>query len=164
MNTERLTALGRRLVTGSLNDEELMYDTGSKPSVAILPDATAVKIGGQSLIDRGRDAVFPVLDELVENLVCHKLIIGTGGGARTRHVFSIGIDLGVPAGVLAKLAMADALSTAHMLGTLLALKDVVAIPPEMFGHLPLLFLQPVPGVNDNGVPPYSVQEHPPKTG
>ena len=26
----------------------------------------------------------------------HKLIIGTGGGVRSRHVFSIGIDLGLP--------------------------------------------------------------------
>jgi molybdenum storage protein len=93
-----------------------------------------------------------------------KLIIGTGGGARTRHVFSVGLDLGMPTGVLAQLAMADALGTAHMLGTLLAPLGVVAIPPEMFGHLLPLFLHSAPGVIYNGVPPYSIWEHPPKIG
>jgi molybdenum storage protein len=59
---------------------------------------------------------------------------------RSRHVFSIGIDLGLPAGVLAELAIADALGNAHMLGTLLAPYGVVAIPPQIFGHLLPLFI------------------------
>jgi len=79
-------------------------------------------------------------------------------------VFSIASDLGMPTGVLAQLAMADALGTAHMLGTLLAPHGVVAIPPEMFGHLLPLFLKSAPGVIYNGVPPYSLWEHPPKVG
>ena len=37
-------------------------------SMQILPDANVVKIGGQSIIDRGRAAVFPLLDEIVANL------------------------------------------------------------------------------------------------
>src|SRR6059036_2580329 len=86
-----------------------------------------------------------------------------GGGARTRHVFSIGLDLGLPAGVLAQLAIADALGNAHMLGTLLAPYGVVAIPPEIFGHLLPLFITSAPGVVFNGVPPYSLWEHPPAT-
>jgi molybdenum storage protein len=93
-----------------------------------------------------------------------KLIIGTGGGARSRHVFSIGIDLGLPVGVLAQLAAADALANAHILGTLLAPYGVVAIPPEIMGHLLPLFVKSVPGIIFNGVPPYSLWEHPPATG
>ncbi len=31
----------------------------------ILPDATVIKIGGQSVIDRGRAAVYPLVDEIV---------------------------------------------------------------------------------------------------
>ncbi len=87
---------------------------------------------------------------------CQKLIIGTGGGARSRHVFSIGIDLGLPTGVLAELSQADALGNAHILGTLLAPYGVVAIPPEIFGHLLPLFIQAAPGVIYNGVPPYNL--------
>jgi molybdenum storage protein len=79
-------------------------------------------------------------------------------------VFAIGIDLGMPAGVLAELAQADALGNAHMLGTLLAPFGVVAIPPHIFGHLLPLFIRTAPGVIFTGVPPYSLWEHPPSIG
>jgi molybdenum storage protein len=70
----------------------------------------------------------------------------------------------MPAGVLAELAKADALGNAHLLGTLLAPYRVVAIPPDMFGHLLPLFIRAVPGVIFTGVPPYSLLEHPPAIG
>ncbi len=116
------------------------------------------------MLDAGRGIVYPVAEALGRALKSHRLILGTGGGARTRHVFSIGLDLGLPTGVLAQLAAADALGNAHILGTLLAPHGVVAIPPELFGHLLPLFVHAVPGVIFNGVPPYSLWEHPPKIG
>ena len=97
-------------------------------------------------------------------LETRKLILGTGGGVRSRHVFSIGLDLGLPTGVLAQLAIADALGNAHILGTLLAPHGVVAIPPEIFGHLLPFFLKGAPGVIFNGDPPYQIWEHPPPIG
>ena len=51
-----------------------------------------------------------------------------------------------------------------MLGTLLAPYGVVAIPPEIFGHLLPLFIQAAPGVVFNGDPPFSLWEHPPGLG
>jgi molybdenum storage protein len=119
----------------------------------MLPHVDVVKIGGRSIMDAGRAVVYPVVDTLAGCLQHHKLVLSTGGGVRSRHVFSIGIDLGLPTGVLAQLAMADALGTAHMLGTLLAPYGVVAIPPELFGHLLPLFIESAPGVVFNGVPP-----------
>ena len=83
---------------------------------------------------------------------------------RSRHVFSIGLDLGMPTGVLAQLAIADALGNAHILGTLLARHGVVAIPPEIFGHLLPFFVKAAPGVIFTGDPPYSIWEHPPPVG
>lgn len=161
---DRRPHLQSLLMRESLLDREVEKRTET-PVFRMLPESIVVKLGGRSIMDRGKDAVYPIVDVLNDTLDAgHKLIIGTGGGARTRHVFSIGIDLGMPTGVLAQLAMADALGTAHMLGTLLAPKGVVAIPPEMFGHLLPLFLQSVPGVIYNGVPPYSIWEHPPKIG
>jgi len=80
------------------------------------------------------------------------------------HVFSIGIDLGMPTGVLAELAEADALGNAHILGTLLAPYGVVAIPPHIFGHLLPLFIRTAPGVIFTAVPPYALWEHPPAVG
>ena len=151
------------LMRESLLDKELQRSTET-PVYRMLPDAHVIKIGGRSIIDAGRAVLYPVVDALVHCLKTKKLIIGTGGGVRSRHVFSIGIDLGLPVGVLAQLAMADALANAHILGTLMAPYGVVAIPPEIFGHLLPLFIQSAPGVIFNGVPPYSLWEHPPATG
>jgi molybdenum storage protein len=130
----------------------------------MLPHVHVVKLGGRSIIDAGRAVVYPVIETLTRCLKRHKLVISTGGGLRSRHVFAIGIDLGLPTGVLAQLAMADALGNAHIVGTLLAPAGVVAIPPEILGHLLPLFIESAPGVIFNGVPPYSLWEHPPAIG
>src|SRR3712207_8788298 len=63
------------------------------PRSTLLPYTTLFRSGGQSLIDRGRAAVFPLIEEIVENLGRHKMIIGTGAGTRARHAYSVGIDL-----------------------------------------------------------------------
>ena len=151
------------LMRESLLDKDVQRATET-PVFRMLPEAHVIKIGGRSILDVGRAVVYPVVEALAECLSTKKLIIGTGGGARSRHVFSIGIDLGLPTGVLAQLAAADALANAHILGTLLAPLGVVAIPPEIFGHLLPLFIKSAPGVIFNGVPPCSLWEHPPAIG
>jgi molybdenum storage protein len=151
------------LMRESLVDRGLQAHTET-PVVRMLPDTHVIKIGGRSIMDGGRRTVYPVVEALTRALETKKLIISTGGGARSRHVFSIGLDLGLPTGALAQFAMADSLGTAHMLGTLLAPLGVVAIPPEMFGHLLPLFIRTAPGVIFSGSPPYSVWEHPPERG
>ena len=151
------------LMRESLLDKEVQKSTET-PVFSMLPEAHVVKIGGRSIIDAGRAVVYPVIDALAGCLQTKKLIIGAGGGVRSRHVLSIGIDLGLPTGALAQLAMADALGNAHILGTLLAPYGVVAIPPDILGHLLPLFIASAPGVIFNGVPPYSLWEHPPATG
>lgn len=163
-DTDQRAHLESFLMRESLLDRGVERSTEG-PVFRMLPDSYVIKVGGRSIFDRGREVVYPVVAELSEALDGgRKLILGTGGGARTRHVFSVGIDLGLPTGVLAQLAAADALGTAHMLGTLLAPKGVVAIPPEIFGHLLPLFLHAAPGVIYNGLPPYSIWEHPPRVG
>ena len=152
-----------QLMRESLVDKHVMQSTET-PVVRMLPQAHVVKVGGGSILDAGRAVVYPLVEELGKALSEHKIIFGVGGGMRTRHVFSIGLDLGLPTGVLAQLSAADALGNAHILGTLLAPYGVVAIPPELFGHLLPLFIHAVPGVIFNGVPPYSLWEHPPVLG
>lgn len=151
------------LARESLLDKDVMAGTET-PVFRMLPHVHVVKIGGSSLLEAGRDVVMPVVDALGEVLKSEKLILGVGAGARSRHVFSIGLDLGLPTGVLAQVSVADALGNAHILGTLLAPHGVTAIPPEIFGHLLPLFMHAVPGVIFNGVPPYSLWEHPPAVG
>ena len=151
------------LMRESLLDKQVMASTET-PVVRMLPDCHVIKVGGRSILDGGKVSTYPLVEAIGAALATNRLIIGTGGGVRSRHVFSIGIDLGLPTGVLAQLAIADALGNAHMLGSLLAPYGIVAIPPEIFGHLLPLFIQAAPGVIFNGDPPFSLWEHPAALG
>ena len=61
------------LMQRSLTDAQLLAATEAAPDFRILPDATVIKIGGQSVIDRGRAAVYPLVDEIVAARKDHKL-------------------------------------------------------------------------------------------
>jgi molybdenum storage protein len=161
--TDRRHHVTSSLMRESLVDRGVMAGTEA-PVVRMLPNVHVVKVGGRSVLDAGRAVTYPVVEVLGELLKTERLILGVGGGVRSRHVFSIGLDLGLPTGVLAQVSVADALGNAHILGTLLAPYGVVAIPPEIFGHLLPLFIHSAPGVIFNGVPPYSIWEHPPHIG
>src|SRR5262245_12747867 len=92
--------LGELLLKRSLDDAAVMRATEESSDYPILPWANVVKIGGQSIMDRGRAAVYPLIDEIVANLSEHKMILGTGAGTRARHIYAMAIDLGLPTGVL----------------------------------------------------------------
>lgn len=152
-----LTDLGRRLVNGSLSDEALQRATDRTPNFAILPWVNVVKIGGQSIMDRGRSAVGPVVDEIVANLQRHKMILGTGAGTRARHVYSLAIDLGLPVGVLTVLGTAVAWQNAQMLQYLLAKHGIAFLEPDGFASLPH-YLMERGAVICQGMPPYKLWE------
>jgi molybdenum storage protein len=151
------------LMRESLLDKQVMSSTET-PVVRMLPSCHVVKVGGRSIMDGGKATVYPLVEALVAALEQHKLVIGVGGGIRSRHTLAIGSDLGLPSGVLAQLSLLDTNGNAHMLGTLLAPHGVVAIPPEIFGHLLPFFMKSVPGVVFIGDPPFSLWEHPPHLG
>lgn len=154
MKSELLTALGEQLLSGSLTDDALLARTDDQASVPILPDANVVKIGGQSMIDRGRAAVFPLLEEVVRCMPRHKLILGTGAGTRARHAYSVGIDLGMPTGVLSVLGTFVSMQNARMIHYLLAQHGVPFIEPAQFPQLPH-YLAERRAVVFFGMPPYT---------
>jgi molybdenum storage protein len=158
-----LTDLGQRLVAGSLSDANLQRATEATPNFAILPWVNVVKIGGQSIMDRGRVAVQPVVEEIVSNLGRHKMILGTGAGTRARHVYSLAIDLGLPTGVLTVLGTAVAWQNAQMLQYLLAQHGIAFIEPEAFPSLPH-YLMERGAVICQGMPPYKLWEANPEIG
>ena len=163
MQNELLTELGKSLISGSLEDEKLMAKTGEPEPVQILPEANVIKIGGQSFIDRGRVAVFPLIDEIVNNLNRHQMIIGTGAGTRARHAYSVGIDLGVPTGVLSVLGTFVSMQNARMLHYLLAKHGIPFIEPVQFPQLPL-YLAERGAVIFFGMPPYVFWHQNPAVG
>ncbi len=163
MKSELLTELGESLVSGSLTDDRLLTQTSRQTGVKIIPDANVVKIGGQSLIDRGRAAVFPLVDEIVTNLERHKMIIGTGAGTRARHAYSVGLDLGLPTAVLSVLGTFVSMQNARMIHYLLAKYGVPFIEPIQFAQLPLYLIERR-AVVFFGMPPYTFWHQNPAIG
>jgi molybdenum storage protein len=152
------------LMGESLVSKELLKRTEASEYFRMHPDINVIKIGGQSIMDRGGQALFPILDELVSVKEQHKILLMTGGGTRARHVYNIGLDLGMPTGVLSKLGDKVSWQNAEMLSVLLAKHGGVKIGHgdnleqlTMFcrlGFLPITY----------GIPPYGFFEHPPEYG
>lgn len=163
MSSTLLARLGTALEKESLTDQNVLRQTSEPSLIQILPDANVLKVGGQSFMDRGRIAVFPFLEELVENLPRHKMIIGTGAGTRARHAYSVGIDLGMPTGVLSVLGTFVSMQNARMLHYLLAKHGIPFIEPVQFPQLPL-YLAERRAVIFMGMPPYTFWQQNPLVG
>jgi len=158
-----INQLLKALVDGDLTDHQLQLETAKPSSIQILPNANVVKIGGQSFIDRGRAAVFPIIEEIKQCMKDHKMIIGTGAGTRARHAYSVGIDLGMPTGVLSVLGTFVSMQNARMIHFLLANEGVPFIEPIQFPQLPL-YLAERQAVIFFGMPPYIFWQRNPKVG
>lgn len=132
---------------------------GGRPVLRVLPDVVVLKIGGQSIMDRGAAALFPLLDELRALRREHKLLLGVGGGTRARHAYAVALDLGMPTSVLAKIGMNVPVQNARMLQMLLAADGGVLISNEDFAHLPLHYAVGCTPILP-GMPPFSFWEKP----
>src|SRR6202043_1224723 len=161
--TNTTTALETLLMQRSLTDAQLLAAAETAANFRILPDASVIKIGGQSIIDRGRAAVYPLVKEIVSARKVHKLLIGTGAGTRARHLYSIAAGLGLPAGVLSQLGASVANQNAAILGQLLAKYGISSVDGAGLSAVPL-YLAEVNGVVFSGMPPYGLWMRPASTG
>lgn len=128
-----------------------------------LPDLNVVKIGGQSIMDRGRETLWPILDEIVSAREAYRIIIVTGGGSRSRHAYAIALDLGMPTGVLAKLGASISEQNALMVALLLAPHGGLKIGHDDVPKLAnYMALNAIPVMH--GMPPYGLWEQPPAVG
>ncbi|NDV21335.1 uridine kinase [Desulfovibrio sp. JC022] len=153
-----------KLLGESLVGKDCLRDTEADKYFHMQPDVNVLKIGGQSIMDRGANALLPILDELVKAKEEHKILLMTGGGTRARHVYNIGVDLGMPTGVLSKLGDKVSWQNAEMLSVLLAKRGGVKIGHGdhleqlnmycQLGYLPIT----------TGIPPYGFFEHPAEVG
>ncbi len=152
------------LLGESLVSKEFLKKTESEEYFRMHPDINVLKIGGQSIMDRGARVLLPILDTLVKAKEEYKILLMTGGGTRARHVYSIGVELGMPTGVLSKLGDKVSWQNAEMLSVLLSKHGGVKIGHgdnleqlTMFcrlGYLPITY----------GIPPYGFFEHPAEYG
>src|SRR5579864_327320 len=123
-DTNQIKHVASPLARQTLLDSNLTRPVAGVRPIRLLPWLQVVKIGGRSIMDRGREAILPIVDELRKLLPEHRLLILTGAGIRARHLYSVGLDLGLPVGSLAPLAATDAGQNGHILAALLAPEGV----------------------------------------
>ncbi len=130
--------------------------------IRIAPDINVIKIGGHGAIDYGRRIMYPLCEEIGEVSKKHQILVVTGGGGRVRHIMDIGMDLGMPTGVLAELSAKISEQNAIMVSILLSKYNGTRIHTGDILDLPtLLRLGMLPVVH--GTPPYGLYEHPSRT-
>ncbi|HSK04623.1 MAG TPA: hypothetical protein VK932_25400 [Kofleriaceae bacterium] len=159
------THIQSRLMRESLQDRAVLSQTDSDRDLHIFPDASLVSIGGQSIFDRGKAAILPLVDELIEIKKDRalKLVLGVGGGTRVRHTVSIALDLGLPVGGVAQLVGAMEELNAILLNTLLAPHGSMPMQRDHFWDLPLYFDAGITPIAIS-IPPYHFWEPPPAEG
>jgi molybdenum storage protein len=152
--------LASRLMAESLQSRSVLRGTDGPAVRALLPQVTVIKIGGQSIIDRGPDALLPVIAELGELSTEHALLITAGEGARARHAYDIATDLGLPTGMLATLGNSVSEQNASIISALMMDRGAVNVPMSL---VPILLNGGLPVVM-SGMPPNDWWEPPPRHG
>lgn len=151
----------------------LMHERSGVKQVRMAPDLNVVKIGGHGIVDFGAKVVLPLVDEIGELSRTNKMLLATGGGVRVRHIMDVGIDLGMPTGILAELSGSISEQNAKMISTLLVSyggiyisnEDLLEIPMLLkMGQLPVMKGTPIFGLYETPSPIGPIPQHRTDTG
>ena len=142
-----------RLMGESLVSKSFAEKFDVAPQQRLVPDVQILKIGGQSICDRGIKALPGIIKEIAANKPNHKMLLTTGGGTRSRHIYTIGLELGMPTGIIAKFGSAISEQNALLVATLLSPWGGIKIGHDEILKLPNYFVQECIPVM-HGMPPY----------
>src|SRR5271165_3423693 len=148
------------LARQTLLDSDLTRPVAGRRPIRLLPWLQVVKIGGRSIMDRGAEAILPLVEEIRKLLPEHRLLILTGAGVRARHLYGVGLDLGLPVGSLAPLAASEAGQNGHMLAALLAPEGVSYVEHPTIANRLAIHLSSARGIVGSAFPPYHHHEFP----
>src|SRR5574340_157498 len=151
------------LMGESLVSESFLDSLEEVPQRRLFPDVNVVKIGGQSICDRGKKALPGIVEEIVANKDEHKMLLRTGGGTRRRHIYAIGLELGMPTGIIAAFGSSVSRQNALLLATMLSDHGGIEIDQDAIMKLPNYFAQGGIPVTQ-GMPPYDFFAIPPEKG
>jgi molybdenum storage protein len=158
--TNSIKHVASPLARQTLLDGDLTRPVAGGRPIRLLPWLQVVKIGGRSIMDRGREAILPIVDELRRLLPEHRLLILTGAGIRARHLYGVGLDLGLPVGSLAPLAASEAGQNGHILAALLAPEGVSYVEHPTLASQLAIHLSAARAVVGSAFPPYHHHEFP----
>lgn len=164
-NSERLHVksklMGESLVSNSFL-ASIDHDQ-NREQFRLFPEVSVLKIGGQSITDIGAKAILPIIREIGEVAPSEQLVITTGGGTRSRHVYTIALELGMPTGIIAKLGESISEQNALMIATLLSPFGGIKVGHDDVVKLGSYLRQACIPVM-HGMPPYGYWEKPPYIG
>lgn len=152
-----------KLMGESLVSKSFIEGLEVAPQQRLFPSVNILKIGGQSICDRGIRGVPAVIKEIAANKEKHKMLITTGGGTRSRHIYAIGLELGMPTGIIAKFGSSVSEQNALLISMLLSPWGGIKIGHDEIVKLPTYFSQGCIPVM-HGMPPYDYFAIPPATG
>ena len=152
-----------KLMGESLVGRSFIESLKIAPQKRLFPEVNILKIGGQSICDRGIKAIPAIIKEIVANKKKHKMLITTGGGTRSRHIYAIGLELGMPTGIIAKFGSSISEQNALLIATLLNPWGGIKIGHDEVVKLPSYFAQGCIPVM-HGMPPYDYFAIPPEKG
>ncbi|GGF88712.1 hypothetical protein GCM10007301_55830 [Azorhizobium oxalatiphilum] len=158
--TSAIKHVASPLARQTLLDGDLTTPVAGKKPIRVLPWLQVVKIGGRSIMDRGSDAILPIVAELRALLPEHRMLILTGAGVRARHLYSVGLDLGLPVGSLQPLAASEAGQNGHILALLLAPDGVSYVEHSTIASQLAIHLSAARAVVGSAFPPYHHHEFP----
>jgi molybdenum storage protein len=142
-----------KLMGESLVSKSFLDGFETAPQRRLFPDVNVLKIGGQSLCDLGKRALPAIAEEIAANKDEHKMLLTTGGGTRSRHIYAIGLELGMPTGIIAKFGSSVSEQNALLVATLLSYAGGIKIGHDEILKLPTYFAQGcIPVIH--GMPPY----------
>jgi molybdenum storage protein len=152
-----------KLMGESLVGKDLLNNLKVAPQQRLFPDVNIMKVGGQSISDRGAKALPQVIKEIGLNRDRHKTLVTTGGGTRSRHIYSLGMELGMPTGMMGKFGSAISEQNALMVATLLSQWGGIKIGADQILELSLYYDQKaIPVIA--AMPPYDLFSLPSKNG
>lgn len=152
-----------KLMGESLVSKTFLNDMNVAPQQRLFPDVTIMKVGGQSISDRGAKALPQLVKEIGMNRDKHKMLVTTGGGTRSRHIYSIGMELGMPTGMMGKFGSAISEQNALLVATLLSKWGGIKIDANQILELSLYYDQKaIPVIA--AMPPYDLFSVPSKNG
>ena len=160
VETSTPKSIASPLAQQTLLDVKLIQPVAAVKPIRLLPWLQVIKIGGRSIMDRGAEAILPIVDEIRSLLPEHRLLILTGAGIRARHLFSVGLDLGLPVGSLAPLAASEAGQNGHILASLLASEGVSYVEHPTLANQLAIHLAAARAVVGSAFPPYHHHEFP----
>lgn len=158
--TNTIKHVASPLARQTLLDSNLTRPVAGVRPIRLLPWLQVVKIGGRAIMDRGAQAIVPIVEEIRKLLPEHRLLILTGAGIRARHLYSVALDLGLPVGSLAPLAASEAGQNGHILASLLAPEGVSYVEHPTIANQLAIHLAAARAVVGSAFPPYHHHEFP----